>query len=178
VIRKHLGDSYDAVKRLWAQALSDFAPLFAEPRFIPEEMRGDFTRLTGIPMLATPPPRKYSILNDPDTGIRSPIGKNQKEGRTHITLARIRDQLRQTPALAVVTFDQSHHRSDALEGDGQRRAKIGVLKEAGLYAFYYVSHAPFLFAFRDAAIGETVRERLIAMGIPSERLSGLRMNRG
>ena len=32
--RDYLGDSYDAVKRLWQQALSGWAPLYAEPRFI------------------------------------------------------------------------------------------------------------------------------------------------
>ena len=37
--RQFLGDSYDAVKRLWHEAFSDWAPLPAEPRFIPEGIR-------------------------------------------------------------------------------------------------------------------------------------------
>jgi hypothetical protein len=30
-----LGDSYDAVKRMWHEMLADWAPLYAEPRFLP-----------------------------------------------------------------------------------------------------------------------------------------------
>ena len=49
--RRFLGDSYDAVKRLWSDLLSGWAPLYAEPRFVPRELRDDFTTFTRIPML-------------------------------------------------------------------------------------------------------------------------------
>jgi hypothetical protein len=61
--RDYLGDSYDAVKRLWQQVLAGAAPLYAEPRFVPPELRDDFTRLTGIPILPERPPLIFSILN-------------------------------------------------------------------------------------------------------------------
>jgi hypothetical protein len=70
--RDYLGDSYDAVKRLWQQVLAEWATLYAEPQFLPQDLREDFTRLTGIPLLTGRHPRDYSILNDPDTGIRLP----------------------------------------------------------------------------------------------------------
>ena len=60
----------------------DWAPLYAEPRFLPKDLRGDFTRLTGIPVLTDQRPPRYSILNDPDTGVRLPGEENQAEGRT------------------------------------------------------------------------------------------------
>ena len=43
------------------------------------------------------------------------------------------------------------------------------LAEAGLVAFYYVSHAPFLFAFSDANSRLQLRERLQGFGIPDDR---------
>jgi len=84
--RKYLGDSYDALKRLWQELFSDWAPLYVIPAFIPTDLQQKFTQLTRIPMLLTRPPSKYSILNDPDTGIRLPDETNQKEGRTHISI--------------------------------------------------------------------------------------------
>ena len=70
--RKHLGDSYDALKRLWQELLADWAPLYATQTFIPINLQQEFTQLTKIPVLPDDPPPIYSILNDPDTGIRLP----------------------------------------------------------------------------------------------------------
>lgn len=167
--REYLGDSYDAVKRLWQQALSGWATLYAEPRFIPEGIQEEFTSLTGIAMLHAAPSEPYSILNDPDTGIRLPGEDNQAESRTHIALPTIRDQLRQPGLRVVVTFDQSDYRHSELKRDQQRRAKLRFLTESGLYAFYYVSHAPFLFAFPNDECRQQLRERLRSFGIPDER---------
>jgi len=36
--REFLGDSYDAVKRLWGDALLSWAPVYAEPIFIPADL--------------------------------------------------------------------------------------------------------------------------------------------
>jgi len=82
--RRYLGDSYDAVKRLWQQVLAVNAPLYAEPRFIPIELRADFTRLTCIPILSDRPAAPVSILNDPDTGIRLPGESNQSVSLAYI----------------------------------------------------------------------------------------------
>ena len=65
---KFLGDSYDAVKRLWQELLDGWAPLYAEQRFIPEDIQKPFSLITGIPILTDNHPESYSILNDPDTG--------------------------------------------------------------------------------------------------------------
>ena len=165
----YLGDSYDAVKRLWQEALSEWAPLYAEPRFIPKDLQEKFSRLTGVPMLGDAPSGPSSILNDPDTGIRLPDEDNQTESRTHIVLPTIRKQLQRHAARAVITFDQSDYRHSGLSHDQQRRAKIRYLAEAGLFAFYYVSHAPFLFAFPDANTRQQLRERLLSFGIPDSR---------
>lgn len=85
--RQFLGDSYDAVKRLWQETLVEWAPLLAESRFIPEDIRSDFTAFTRIPVISNNRPPIYSILNDPDTGIRLPDRQNQREGLGHINLS-------------------------------------------------------------------------------------------
>lgn len=168
--RQFLGDSYDSVKRLWQEAFSDWAPLLAEPRYIPEEIRGAFTTLTRIPLLEGRRPSAYSIFNDPDTGIRLPDRKNQTEGATHINLATIVSQLAISGVRCVLTFDQSHHRELGFSPADQRNAKGSWLRSQGVCAFYYVSHAPFLFAFRENAHMETARDRLLEFGIPEHRI--------
>ncbi len=168
--RQFLGDSYDAVKRLWQEAFSEWAPLLAEPRYIPEDIRNDFTTVTRIPILNSRRPAAYSIFNDPDTGIRLPNRPNQKEGLTHINLATVASQLSNTAVRCVLTFDQSHHRELGFSPADQRNAKAHWLRTQGFYAFYYVSHAPFLFAFSERAHMETVLDRLLAIGIPKSRV--------
>ncbi len=166
--RDYLGDSYDALKRLWQQTLAAWAPLFAEPRFIESGVRHEFTLLTQIPILdAVSSSSGHSILNDPDTGIRHPDGKNQREGRTHIALPTIAMQLRGLSVKAVVTYDQSLSRVG--DHEGQRRAKLNWLSDRGLFGIYYESHAPFLFACSDAHTLSCLRQRLIAFGLPKSR---------
>ena len=117
--RNYLGDSYDALKRLWQELLADWAPLYATPTFIPIDLRQEFTQLTRIPMLPNDPPPIFSILNDPDTGIRLPDQANQTEGRTHISLKTIVNQLRDSGSQCVITYDQSNYRNI---GNEARRA--------------------------------------------------------
>ena len=165
--RKFLGDSYDCVKRLWRELLQPHAPLFAEGRFIPEDLREDYTRFTGIPILAAAPPANhYSILNDPSTGIRYPNGKTQTEGRTHIRIATIIEQLNQENVFCVITFDQGFTRGNR---DAQMREKLNNLGNGG-YAFYYRSHAPFFFAFKRKKNCSKMRRILREAGMPDQRI--------
>jgi hypothetical protein len=170
--REFLGDSYDAVKRMWRDVPAEWAPLYAEPQFIPTDLQSEFTLLTRIPMLSEMPGKAFSILNDPDTGIRLPSERNQSEGRTHITVNTVANQLRDG-ALCVITFDQSDYRNNGMKRDEQRRAKMFALAQKGLYSFYYVSHAPFLFALRDQHAFDKVRELLKNGGIPVNRLENI-----
>jgi hypothetical protein len=94
---------------------------------------------------------------------------NQAEGRTHISIATISKQLREQGPRCVVTFDQSDYRNSDLKRDEQRRAKMASLHESGFPAFYYVSHAPFLFAFPNIETLQELRNRLVHAGIPADR---------
>ena len=170
--RKYLGDSYDAIKRMWQDMLTDWAPLYAEPRFIPEDLRTEFTQLTRIPMLSDKPTEAFSILNDPDTGIRLPSERNQTERRSHITIDSIVYQL-QNGAKCVITFDQSDYRTHGVKREEQRRAKMNSLAEKGVYSFYYASHATFLFAVPDTTALLRIQTILKNAGIPESRLESI-----
>jgi hypothetical protein len=123
-------------------------------------------------MLLEMPADAFSILNDPDTGIRLPAEVNQSEGRTHIAVNTIADQLR-SGALCIVTFDQSDYRNNGMKRDEQRRAKMFALAQKGFHSFYYVSHAPFLFALSDQDSFYKTRELLENAGIPKNRLESI-----
>jgi hypothetical protein len=168
--REYLGDSYDAVKRLWHEILATWAPLHAEPRFIPEDIQHEFTTLTLIPMLTDRHPPIYSILNDPDTGI--PLPDREKPGRkiTHVKLATIASQLKDSSVRCVITFDQSNYRASGLNLKDQLNEKVKWLQGKGLHAFYYVSHAPFLFAFAESSEMKRVRTLLDTAGVPRNRI--------
>ena len=173
--RAFLGDSYDAVKRMWQELLADWAPLFAEPCFIPDDLQQEFTRFTKIPILSGKLSTPIAILNDPDTGIRLPGEQNQKEGRSHITIETIVDQLRHG-AQCVITFDQSDYRQSNLSLGEQHQMKLRFLARKGYHGFYYVSHAPFLFAVPNAIALGQIQKILRDAGLPGNRLTDYRNN--
>lgn len=164
--RDFLGDSYDLVKRFWGQLLADWAPLFADPRFIPADLCNEYSALTGIEMLPSPLPERFSIINDPDTGIRLPGEADQREGRTHTTINGIISQLEQLRPKCIITFDQSNYRHSRQTLKQQRSTKLGELRARLKYGFYYVSHAPFLFTFSNQSDMEYVQTLILEAGIP------------
>ena len=168
--KEYLGDSYDAVKRLWRDLLHDWAPLYADSRFIPENIREHFSLFTKIPILKEMPKDSFSVLNDPDTGIRLPGEKNQKEGRTHISIPTIVGQMKNNKIKCVVTFDQSYHRTGKGSHKEQRFTKMDKIREKGFYSFYYVSHAPFLFVCPSKTLVLELKDLLIAAGVPEFRI--------
>lgn len=171
---QYLGDSYDAVKRMWKSILIQpkwNAPLFAEQRFIDVDIQENYTLLTGIEMLpAINPPHQYSILNDPDTGIRLPGEENQNEGRSHISIDSIIRQLQIEQVKCVVTFDQSDYRNHDADRKSQRKIKLSTIKSCRMFGFYYVSHAPFLFSTKSDFDNLQLKKCLVDSGIPEWRL--------
>ena len=126
--RDFLGDSYDLVKRFWRQLLADWAPLFADPRFIPADLYEEYSALTGIEMLPSPLSERFSIINGPDTGIRLPGQAKQREGRTNTTINAIISQLEQLRPKCIITFDQSDDRHSRQAREQQRSTKLGELR--------------------------------------------------
>jgi hypothetical protein len=170
VKRDYLGDSYDAVKRLWQQITLDWAPLYAEPVFVPDDLRADFTLVTLVPILPPHLHHPHSLLNDPDTGIPSPRSARQRTSRTHAPLQFITEQLGRPAVRCVITFDQSHHRLAGAPPAEQRAEKLSWLHDRGHAALYFVSHAPFLFACSSASDLAEVESLLLGAGIPECRL--------
>lgn len=168
--RQYLGDSYDVVKRLWQEIFAEWAPLHAEPRFIPEDIRNEFTAFTRIPLLSEHRPMLYAILNDPNTDIRLPKRANQSEGKSHIALPTIREQLRNAAVQCVITFDQSTYREASLNRQSQRNEKLQWLKRERLPAFYYVSHASFLFVFSESARMDMALGLMERAAVPANRI--------
>ena len=120
-------------------------------------------------MLPDKPPLKYSILNDPDTGVRLPGETNQKEGRTHISINTIIKQLKNSGAQCVITYDQSNYRNIGMTLNEQHNKKMGRIFSEGFHSFYYVSHAPFLFATPNIDALSRIQVILKDAGMPDNR---------
>lgn len=167
---KYLGDSYDVVKRFWAERLAEIAPLVAHPRFIPSALRSRFVELTTIPILGGDrQPESFGLFLDPDTGIPLPSASSPGASISHAPISFIRDAFEVFAPRYLICFDQSHDRNAGLSKAEQRAQKCAALAGMGIPSFYYVSHAPFLFAAKDGTGLEAVRARLIASGIPASR---------
>ena len=168
---KYLGDSFDIVKRFWADRLSTIAPLLAHPRFVPSHIRAAFEKMVAMPVLdlRAPPKGQFGLFLDPHTGIPLPSAAGQKPPASHAPLSFIEVELERLEARYLICFDQSHDRSCGLSHTQQRDRKRNALRVKGVASFYYVSHAPFLFAARDTVTLESVRRRLVESGIPAVR---------
>lgn len=169
MLDKYLGDSYDLVKRYWADSLRDIAPLFAHPRFVPAELRARYSKLTTIKTLEPGTERPLGILLDPDTGIPLPSDPMSAASASHAPLPFIIGVQEELHPEYMICFDQSVHRSPTLRKDEQRRLKMAWLMDHGLASFYYVSHAPFLFMAPQISMLQSIRDRLITLGIPESR---------
>jgi hypothetical protein len=175
----YLGDSYDLVKRFWAQILGSIAPIYAHDRFVPTDLRERFSSLTTIPILDPEqlPEKPFGILLDPHTGIQLPDAKSQKVSIALAPVSFIAEQFTTLKPLYMACFDQTHdrHRSKVLNAAEQREAKRDSLLATGIYSFYYLSHAPFLFMAKDIEILSSIRNKLVANGIPEQTPSTIRL---
>ncbi len=170
--QKFFGDSYDIVKRFWADLLRPDAPLYAWPEFIPEDLRVEYSRFTGIAMYSPSlnSGSNFSILNDPDTGIRLPGAKKQARTRGHATIEQVVNQLDSIGAKWSLTYDQGYHRSRLFSPDQQRALKLDALSSRGCFGFYYRSHACFLFSSRSKKDLDNLRKLLEDAGMPPRKI--------
>jgi hypothetical protein len=160
-----LGDSYDLVKRFFVLELRSLGyrvavdPLFTGDWAGTEEA---FYRLIGTADCYGPaePSMQNAIFIDPDTGIR------EKASQQHITFNRVAEETQRFNL--VFAFDQSFSRQ-AIPLTEMKR-KINALAVLGVSAFYYDSHARFLFASHEADRLNQLRGHFNAIGIPLSRL--------
>jgi hypothetical protein len=166
-----LGDSYDLVKRFWAQTLRPIAPLYTHPKFVPANLISRYTALTSIPLFGPLIKDAFGLFLDPHTGICLPNDRESLDGATasHVSptfLVRINKELE--PKYAIC-FDQAFHRTNALSRQGQMRAKAEFLRAHNITSFYYVSHAPFLFMSSSPDTTHELYSCLLSAGLPSSR---------
>jgi len=166
--QEFLGDSYDVVKRFWAENLSSIAPIYADGRFVPKEIRDRYTRMTRIPIFLDSVPHPFAIFLDPCTGIPRSTNTVRRPTRKYAPLPFITEVIAKDHPEFLVCFDQSFGFNDSkeLRMEEKRRALIS----SGLYAFYYASHANFLFVSESSEIIASIRKQLLSLGIPGERL--------
>jgi len=166
----YLGDSYDIVKRFWADSLQPVAPLYAHARFVPRPLWQEYSAMTTIPILDPErgkPDFPHGILLDPHTGIPLPSesGSNQPTA-AHAPLDFLIQVAAEYTPHYLICFDQSHQRVKNYSRGLQRKTKMDYLRERGLFAFYYVSHAPFLFASQNPSYISAILSRLSLDGLP------------
>jgi hypothetical protein len=176
---RYLGDSYDLVKRFWGELLSPIAPVLAHPRFIPSDLRDSFTRLTNIPMWDETRRNyaRYSLLLDPHTGIPMPEAAVQGLRISHAPVKFIVDLFNNANLAFIICFDQTTDRQHDLSIADQREAKREAFSALQIVSFYYLSHAPFLFASNSAGTLNEVRNRILDAGIPEITSSGTRVQK-
>ena len=169
--KKYLGDSFDIVKRFWAERLSAVAPLLAHPHFVPTSIKSQFEQMVGMRVLDKDemPTEPFGLFLDPHTGVPLPRVARQSATASHAPLAFIEAEFTRLKPRYVVCFDQSHDRVPDVSRLAQRALKRADLKARHLVSFYYVSHAPFLFAAFDKSVLESLHSRLVNSGIPKWR---------
>jgi hypothetical protein len=163
-----LGDSYDLVKRFWAENLSSIAPIYADERFVPEEIRKDYTQITRLPIFNSSVAHPFAIFLDPCTGIPSPKRGARKPTKKYAPLLFIIDVFEKFHPKFLICFDQSFGFNENMESC--MKEKLNVLTTNGLCGFYYTSHANFLFVGKSADVTNVLRQRLLDKGIPEWRL--------
>jgi hypothetical protein len=168
VDKKFFGDSYDLVKRFWAENLSSIAPIYFDKRFVPEEIRKDYTQITKLPVFNSSVAPPFAIFLDPCTGIPSPARGTRKPTKKHAPLLFIIDVFEKFHPKFLIRFDQGFGFNENKES--RMKEKMNVLTTNGLCAFYYTSHANFLFVAESAAATNSLRKLLLDLGIPDWRL--------
>ncbi len=166
--QEFLGDSYDLVKRFWAENLSSIAPIYADERFVPKEIRDDYTRMTRIPIFHDSVPHPFAIFLDPCTGIPRITNAARKPTKKYAPLPFIIEVFEEHHPDFLICFDQGFGFNDCKEVC--MAEKMSTLISNGLCVFYYTSHANFLFVSESSEIIDSIKNQLLRLGIPTKRL--------
>lgn len=166
--QEFLGDSYDLVKRFWAENLSSIAPIYADERFVPDGIRDAYTKMTRIPLFQHSVSHPFAIFLDPCTGIPRLTNPLRKPTKKYAPLPFIVEVFEKYHPEFLICFDQSFGYNESKEVSMEE--KRTQLTSNGLFAFYFSSHANFLFVSESYETITVLRKRLITLGIPDARL--------
>lgn len=158
------GDSFDIVKRFFVDNLKEIGyTVYVNPMLTGEwigKEKSFYKFLNVHHQESMSNSSKNALLLDPDTGIGS------KRSKRHTTIQDIVDLLDEYEI--VFSFDQSFSRNAPASEALSRKLKL--LKSKGGQGFYYDSHARFLFAAKQASSLQELKEQLVGVGLPRERL--------
>ena len=159
------GDSYDLVKRFFAEAVRSLGyAVYIEPMLTGEwDGREDqLLRLLQVQHVRdhVSSNERSALLIDPDTGI------SERSSPKHVSLGRIVEHL--VTHDLIFAFDQSFSRIG--DADAVMRSKLERLNVCGAAGFYYNSHARFLFAASSWEPLAALQARLRESGLPTSRL--------
>ncbi len=169
----YLGDSYDIVKRFWADVLRPIAKLYVHPSFIPDSIKERFALVTRMPLYqasVSEAGRPFGIFLDPDTGIALPSARHQRTSIAHASLDFIVRLYQEVKPEYLVCFDQSFKRGKAQSKREEMKVKCDAIEKRGYESFYFDSHASFLFVSHNAHTLVGIEKAISEAGIPSNRL--------
>jgi hypothetical protein len=161
----YLGDSYDIVKRFFCEALRTLGyVVYIEPMLTGEWSGSDaeFYAFLGVKHVRNfgTQHSRTALFIDPDTGVSG------RASITHTSFDQLARSLEQHTIVFV--FDQSFSRSSAPKEQMVR--KLTELKSRGCEAFYYNSHARFLFTSRTGNHLQSLQDYLHSLGLPNSRI--------
>ena len=161
---KWFGDSYDIVKRFFLDiAKAQGYSVQVDPMFTGDwndSSRAAFLIFVDFGQPLDASAKRAALFVDPDTG----IGK--RSSPKHTTIAAVALQAKKYDL--VIIFDQAFSWSIPVVNELQR--KLLELRGLGVHAFYYDSHARFLFCSRRLESLESFHQVLLDVGLPSARL--------
>ena len=181
---QYFGDSYDIVKQSMLQWLSPYGPWAAHPMFtdlVTEEDARAFSTFLGVPLISdevltdTTDRNAYfrgrrtgqSLFLDPDTGL-SVSRVPRRRLPQYLLATELVTLANATPEGLCMVFDQALQRG--AEG-AALQAKMHHLKEHGIHAFAYKSHASFIVAGASPGLVEQARSTVLAASaLPGNRL--------
>ena len=160
-----LGDSYDLVKRFFCRELVALRyEVVVDPMFTGAwgDKATQFYRLIGVApeAVGAAATARAALFLDPDTGV------NSNGGEQHVSFDRIVSEA--TTHDLVFSFDQSFSRQ--AKPRDVMQAKLAAVSSRGGRAMYYDSHARFLFVSLKEHPLQELREHLVSLGLPAERL--------
>lgn len=168
-----LGDSYDIVKRFFCDVLREQGyDVFIDPMFSgnwDDSKKQLFYKFLGVENVSEqavsgykPRQKPTAIVVDPDTGV------SEHDGKKHVSFGKIADLCGEHGI--VLVFDQSFRRCSSHEREKQMKRKLRNLSRLKRTVLYHKSHACFLFASCSSKSICHLRDRLLDLGLPENRL--------
>lgn len=181
---RYFGDSYDIVKQAlisWLSSMGDWEvhPMFTEPvdqkqafqiaaflraRLVSSEVLNETNRSCYFDCCR----QVGNLLLDPDTGLRL-LPLSSTRSVEYLFASEVIELAQARPEALTLIFDQSLARG---QERSQVERKLSYLRENGLHAFAYISHACFLLVGQSQNLVDRAYSRVREMSrLPDKRFA-------